>query len=67
MTNFLPSRSFGYDCNKRGNLHILDTKTVMFVAGCVVELIDLPSGEHKYIRTAGGYSIGALVVRENLL
>ncbi len=39
----------------------------MFVAGCVVELIDLPSREHKYIRTAGGYSIGALVVRENLL
>ncbi len=36
----------------------------MFVAGCVVELIDLPSGQHKYIRTAGGYSIGALVVRK---
>jgi hypothetical protein len=39
----------------------------MFVAGCVVELIDLPSGEHKYIRTAGGYSIGALVVREKFI
>lgn len=39
----------------------------MFVAGCLVELIDLPTGEHKYIRTAGGYSIGALVVRENLV
>jgi hypothetical protein len=36
----------------------------MFVAGCIVELIDLSSGEHKYIRTAGGYSIGALVVRK---
>lgn len=35
----------------------------MFVAGCIVELIDLPTGEHKYIRTMGGYSIGALVVR----
>ncbi|CAF3878718.1 unnamed protein product [Adineta steineri] len=55
-------RSFGYDCNKRGNLYILDNKTIMFVAGCVVEIIDLSTGEHKYIRTAGGYSIGALVV-----
>ena len=35
----------------------------MFVAGCIAELIDLPTGQHKYIRTAGGYSIGALVVR----
>ncbi|CAF4121599.1 unnamed protein product, partial [Rotaria magnacalcarata] len=55
-------RSFAYDCNKRGNLHILDNKTIMFVAGSVVELIDLPSGQHKYIRTTGGYSIGALIV-----
>jgi hypothetical protein len=39
----------------------------MFVAGCVVELIDLPNGEHQYIRTAGGYSIGALVVRKSSL
>ncbi|UJR37290.1 hypothetical protein I4U23_029999 [Adineta vaga] len=55
-------RSFGYDCNKRGNLYILDNKTIMFAAGCILELIDLASGEHKYIRTVGGYSIGALVV-----
>jgi len=35
----------------------------MFIAGCVVEIIDISTGEHKYIRTTGGYSIGALVVR----
>jgi hypothetical protein len=40
---------------------------VMFVAGCVVELIDISNGEHKYIRTTGGYSIGAVVVRMNSL
>ena len=34
----------------------------MFIAGCVLELIDLPTGEHKYIQTMGGYSIGTLVV-----
>jgi hypothetical protein len=39
----------------------------MFVAGCVVELIDIFTGEHKYIRSTGGYSIGALVVRRNSL
>lgn len=35
----------------------------MFVAGSVVELIDLPTGQHRYIQTTGGYSIGALIVR----
>jgi len=60
---FVRSRSFGYDCHKRGNLHILDNKTVMFVAGCVVEIIDLATKEHRYIRASGGYSIGALIVR----
>ena len=59
----MSSRSFAYDCNKRGNLHILDNKTIMLMAGCVVQLIDLPSGQHKYIKTTGGYSVGALVVR----
>ena len=44
----------------------MDNKTVMFVAGCIVEIIDLSTGEHKYIRTAGGYSIGALIVSESI-
>ncbi|CAF4618885.1 unnamed protein product [Rotaria sp. Silwood1] len=55
-------RSYAYDCNKRGNLHILDNKTVMFVAACVIEIIDLSTGQHQYIQTTGGYSIGAVVV-----
>ncbi|CAF0758116.1 unnamed protein product [Rotaria sordida] len=58
-------RSFAYDCDKRGNLHILDNKTVMFAAACVIEIIDLPSGQHRYIQTTGGYSIGAVVVHPN--
>ena len=57
------SRSFGYDCHRRGNLHILDNKTVMFVAGSVVELIDISTGQHRYIETMGGHSIGTLVVK----
>lgn len=60
------SRSFGYDCRRRGNLHVLDNKTVMFVAGSVVELIDLSTGQHRYIPTVGGYSIGTLVVRRSM-
>ena len=60
------SRSFGYDCHRRGNLHVLDNKTVMFVAGSVVELIDLSTGQHRYIHTVGGFSIGTLVVRRSM-
>lgn len=36
----------------------------MFVAGSVVEIIDLASGEHTYIGTVGGYSVGTVVVRK---
>ena len=38
----------------------------MFVAGCIVEIIDLSTGEHKYIRTSGGYSVGALLVSKHI-
>jgi hypothetical protein len=38
----------------------------MFIAGCIIEIIDLSNGEHKYIRTAGGYSVGAVVVRRKI-
>jgi hypothetical protein len=39
----------------------------MFVAGSVVELIDISSGQHRYIPTVGGFSVGTLVVCQPVL
>ncbi|XP_021372219.1 cilia- and flagella-associated protein 44-like isoform X2 [Mizuhopecten yessoensis] len=54
--------SFGYDCTKRANLHLLDEKTVIFAAGNLVQLVDLQTREHKYLRSTSGGGIGALTV-----
>ncbi|XP_074652110.1 cilia- and flagella-associated protein 44-like isoform X2 [Tubulanus polymorphus] len=54
--------SFGYDCTKRSNLHLLDEKTIVFVAGNYVELIDLLTKEQSYIRSTSGGGIGAIAV-----
>ncbi|XP_069115004.1 cilia- and flagella-associated protein 44-like isoform X2 [Argopecten irradians] len=54
--------SFGYDCTKRANLHLLDEKTVIFAAGNLVELVDIQTREHTYIRSTSGGGIGALAV-----
>ncbi|XP_052805423.1 cilia- and flagella-associated protein 44-like isoform X2 [Mya arenaria] len=54
--------SFGYDCMKRANLHILDEKTVLFAAGNLVLILDLNSKEQKFIRSTSGGGIGAIAV-----
>ncbi|KAL5020106.1 hypothetical protein ScPMuIL_002998 [Solemya velum] len=54
--------SFGYDCTKRANLHILDVKTVVFAAGNMVQLLDLQTKEQTYIRSTSGGGIGAIAV-----
>ncbi|XP_033757971.1 cilia- and flagella-associated protein 44-like isoform X3 [Pecten maximus] len=54
--------SFGYDCTKRANLHLLDEKTVIFAAGNLVQLVDLQTREHTYLRSTSGGGVGALAV-----
>ncbi|XP_052253766.1 cilia- and flagella-associated protein 44-like isoform X2 [Dreissena polymorpha] len=54
--------SFGYDCTKRANLHILNEKTVMFAAGNVVLILDLQTKEQIFLRSSSGGGIGALAV-----
>ncbi|KAK3588814.1 hypothetical protein CHS0354_028462 [Potamilus streckersoni] len=54
--------SYGYDCTKRANLHLLDEKTLLFIAGNMVQLLDMQSREQRYIRSTGGGGIGALAV-----
>ena len=54
--------SFGYDCTKRNNLHMLDEHTVCFAAGNLVQLLNLNTKEQKYIRSTSGGGIGAITV-----
>ena len=56
------SHSFGYDCRRRGNLCVLDARTVAYVAGNLVQIVDIISKEQKYIRSTGGVAIGAIGV-----
>ncbi|ESO88399.1 hypothetical protein LOTGIDRAFT_126121, partial [Lottia gigantea] len=54
--------SFGYDCKRRCNLHMLDENTLLFLAGNLIQLLDLPSKKLTYIRSTSGGGIGALAV-----
>ena len=54
--------SYGYDCTKRANLHLLDTKTVLFAAGNLVQILDLQTKEQTFIRSSSGGGIGAITV-----
>ncbi|KAK3107710.1 hypothetical protein FSP39_020546 [Pinctada imbricata] len=54
--------SFGYDCTKRANLHLLDDNTLCFAAGNLVVLLDINTKEQRYIRSTSGGGIGAIGV-----
>jgi hypothetical protein len=47
---------------KRGNLYLLDDKTLVMAAGCVVLLLHVPSGRQRYLPARDGGGIGALAV-----
>ncbi|XP_071842731.1 cilia- and flagella-associated protein 44-like isoform X2 [Apostichopus japonicus] len=54
--------SFGYDCHKMSNLHMVDPDTVLFAAGNVLQILNLQTSEQKYIRSMSGGGIGAVTV-----
>lgn len=54
--------SFGYDCTKRANLHLLNEKTVVFAAGNLVQIVDLQTKEQTFLRSTSGGGIGAITV-----
>lgn len=58
--------SFGYDCTKRHNLHLLDERTVCFAAGNYVMLLDLQTKEQRYLRSTSGGGIGAITVSNSI-
>ncbi|XP_064412807.1 cilia- and flagella-associated protein 44 [Latimeria chalumnae] len=56
------THSFGYDCNKRANLQLLDDSTVAYVAGNVLVLLKLKTKEQQYLRSSSDGGIGAIMV-----
>ncbi|XP_077335811.1 cilia- and flagella-associated protein 44 isoform X3 [Lithobates pipiens] len=54
--------SFGYDCKKRANLHLLDDQTLLYVAGTVIIILTLKTQEQRYLRSSSGGGIGAVTV-----
>ncbi|XP_057675267.1 cilia- and flagella-associated protein 44-like isoform X1 [Corythoichthys intestinalis] len=56
------SHSFGYDCRRRANLRLLDERTLTFIAGQMVILLDISTKQQKYIRSCSGCGIGSIGV-----
>uniref|UniRef100_A0A3P8TUV7 Cilia- and flagella-associated protein 44 n=1 Tax=Amphiprion percula TaxID=161767 RepID=A0A3P8TUV7_AMPPE len=57
------SHSFGYDSSRRSNLKLLDDRTLMFVAGNLLVLLDVFTEEQKYLRSCSGGGIGCIAVQ----
>ncbi|XP_027621458.1 cilia- and flagella-associated protein 44, partial [Tupaia chinensis] len=54
--------SFGYDCKRRANLQLLDTSTVLYIAGNQLVLLNLKTKEQTYLRSSSGQGIGVIGV-----
>lgn len=54
--------SFGYDCQRMANLHLLDENTLVFMSGFVLTFFDLNTKEKSYHRCLGGSCYGALCI-----
>ncbi|GFR82702.1 cilia- and flagella-associated protein 44-like [Elysia marginata] len=54
--------SYGYDCKKRNNLHLLDETTVVFAAGNMLQILNLKTRSQTYLRSTSGWGIGAICV-----
>ncbi|XP_034645238.1 cilia- and flagella-associated protein 44 [Trachemys scripta elegans] len=54
--------SFGYDCTKSANLQLLDSQTLLYVAGNQLVLLDLKTKYQSYLRSSSGGGIGIITV-----
>ena len=59
--------SFGYDCKRRANLHMLDEETLIFIAGNFIQLLSIKTKQQTYLRSTSGGGIGAIAVSANVL
>nr|XP_056714145.1 cilia- and flagella-associated protein 44 [Euleptes europaea] len=57
--------SFGYDCIKRANLQVMDSSTLLYIAGNQVVLLDLKLKGQRYLRSSSGGGIGVITVHPN--
>ncbi|XP_051813628.1 cilia- and flagella-associated protein 44-like isoform X2 [Acanthochromis polyacanthus] len=55
-------QSFCYDSGRRSNLQVLDDKTLIFVAGNLLVLLDISTKEQRYLRSCSGGGIGSIAV-----
>ncbi|XP_067108345.1 LOW QUALITY PROTEIN: cilia- and flagella-associated protein 44 [Osmerus mordax] len=55
------SHSFGYDCERRANLQLLDERTLAFVAGNLLIFLDVRTKEQRYLRSCSGGGIGTIM------
>ncbi|XP_062376877.1 cilia- and flagella-associated protein 44 [Sardina pilchardus] len=55
------SHSFGYDCERRANLQVLDEHTLTFMAGNLLVLLDTRTKQQRCLRSCGGGAIGAIM------
>ncbi|XP_068601301.1 cilia- and flagella-associated protein 44-like [Brachionichthys hirsutus] len=53
---------FGYDSGLRGNLQLLDDRTLIFIAGDLLVLLDISTRGQRHLRSSGGGGIGAITV-----
>ncbi|XP_054613707.1 cilia- and flagella-associated protein 44-like [Dunckerocampus dactyliophorus] len=56
------SHSFGYDCQRRENLQLLDDRTLIFIAGQLIILLDVSTKQQRYLRSCSGGGIGSIGV-----
>ncbi|XP_061603571.1 LOW QUALITY PROTEIN: cilia- and flagella-associated protein 44-like [Phyllopteryx taeniolatus] len=56
------SHSFGYDCGRRANLQLLDDRTLVFIAGQLLILLDVCTKQQRYMRSCSGGGIGSIGV-----
>ncbi|XP_031711807.1 cilia- and flagella-associated protein 44 isoform X2 [Anarrhichthys ocellatus] len=54
------SHSFGYDSGRRRNLQLLDDRTLIFIAGNLLVLLDVSTKEQRYLRSCSGGGIGSI-------
>ncbi|XP_055500679.1 cilia- and flagella-associated protein 44-like [Leucoraja erinacea] len=54
--------SFGYDSTRRANLQLIGEQTIMFVAGNLVNFMDIRTKGQQYIRSNSGGGIGIVMV-----
>ncbi|OXB83351.1 UNVERIFIED_CONTAM: hypothetical protein H355_001788 [Colinus virginianus] len=57
-TESIGGYSFGYDCIRSVNLMVLDSQSLLYVAGNQVVILDLKTKSQSYLRSSSGGGIG---------